>query len=110
VANEHPAALWNWPTRWTIDQNAGDQATPVQAFGAWYTNGAGAPGSNVTQACDFGCNAKCPLFTCPGHHARAGAASSLPGTDTPDGGRLASKTGKRLVAEKPKYFEVDFNS
>jgi hypothetical protein len=63
VANEHPAALWNWPSRWTIDQSAGDQATPVRAFGAWYTKGAGAPGSNVTQECDFGCNAKCPLFT-----------------------------------------------
>lgn len=62
VANEHPAALWNWPSRWGIGSGT-DAVTPEMAFNSWYTKGAGAPGSNVTQACDFGCNARCPLFT-----------------------------------------------
>lgn len=63
VANEHPAALWNWPTRWGIDQPAGNTTTPQLAFGAWYTYGAGTLRSNLTQACAFGCNQKCPLYT-----------------------------------------------
>ena len=65
VANEHPAALWNWPTRWGIDQPNGSTTTPQLAFSAWYTKWAGSPGSNVTQACGFGidCNPKCPLYT-----------------------------------------------
>lgn len=75
VANEHPAALWSWPARWSIiaDSTSIDSApsppspssiiTPERAFAAWYTHGAGAPGSKVTQACDFGCNANCPLYT-----------------------------------------------
>ena len=66
VENEHPAALWNWPARWGVDANTTrgtGVATPELAFAAWYTKGAGAPGSNVTQACDFGCNPKCPLYT-----------------------------------------------
>ena len=64
VANENPAALWNWPSRWGVDQGSSSGTmTPERAFGAWYANGAGAPGANVTQACDFGCNPKCPLFT-----------------------------------------------
>lgn len=57
VANEHPAALWNWPDRWSIGN-----VTPVQAFGAWYTGG-DARLAKVMEGCDFGCNAKCPLFT-----------------------------------------------
>ena len=40
-----------------------DTITPELAFAAWYVTGAGAPGSNVTQPCDFGCNKKCPLYT-----------------------------------------------
>ena len=78
VANEHPAALWSWPARWGVEAEVKlrlghrglgpgpDQlqaVTPELAFAAWYTNGAGAPGSNVTQSCDFGCNPKCPLYT-----------------------------------------------
>jgi len=70
VANEHPAALWDWPARWSIAQggesgstDSGAEVTPQQAFNAWYTKGAGASASNVTQACDFGCNQKCPLYT-----------------------------------------------
>jgi hypothetical protein len=63
VANEHPAALWNWPTRWGIDQPGGNTTTPQLAFRAWYTSGAGALRSNLTQACAFGCNPKCPLYT-----------------------------------------------
>jgi hypothetical protein len=62
IENEHPAALWNWPARWGIDQGTND-ATPELVFSAWYTKSAGTPGSNVTQECDFGCNPKCPLFT-----------------------------------------------
>lgn len=62
VANEHPAALWNWPTRWGVDQHS-NLVTPELAFNSWYTNGVGAPNSNITQNCGFGCNAKCPLFT-----------------------------------------------
>jgi hypothetical protein len=71
VANEHPAALWNWPARWSIGE-----VTPVEVFGAWYTQQVGAwrgeggddvgNASNTSkqiQACDFGCNLKCPLFT-----------------------------------------------
>ena len=61
VANEHPAALWNWPERWGI---AGKGiATPERAFNAWYTAGPGSPGSNVTQTSDFGSNLLCPLYT-----------------------------------------------
>lgn len=67
VANEHPAALWNWPARWGIHpgtaESGDDAVTPELAFAAWYEKGAGAPGSNITQACDFGCNPKCPLYT-----------------------------------------------
>lgn len=68
VANEHPAALWNWPQRWSIIQQQriatnAEEVTPELAFNAWYTKGASAPGSRVIQACDFGCNLKCPLFT-----------------------------------------------
>ena len=61
VANEHPAALWNWPSRWGVEQGSGGVVTPELAFNEWYryTKGAG----NVTQACAFGCNTKCPLFT-----------------------------------------------
>jgi hypothetical protein len=62
VANEHPAALWNWPSRSGIDQGS-NVATPELAFNAWYTKGAGAAGAKVIEACDFGCNSKCPLFT-----------------------------------------------
>ena len=59
VENEHPAALWNWPLRWSIGA-----ATPVAAFGAWY-DGGGGDASRVLQPCDWGaaCNDKCPLFT-----------------------------------------------
>jgi hypothetical protein len=63
VENEHPAALWNWPARWGIAHGGTGDATPELAFSAWYTKGAGTPGSNVTQECDFGCNPRCPLFT-----------------------------------------------
>ena len=57
--------------RWSIGE-----VTPVEAFGAWYTQQVGAwrgegggdvgntsNTSKLTQACDFGCNLKCPLFT-----------------------------------------------
>ena len=66
MENEHPAALWNWPLRWSIGA-----ATPIAAFGAWYAALAdrraatAANASKVLQACDWGpsCNPKCPLFT-----------------------------------------------
>jgi hypothetical protein len=68
VFNEHPAALWEWPSRWSIGA-----FTPRRVFDEWYVTlwGKTSPNSSPTptqlvQGCDFSassCNAKCPLYT-----------------------------------------------
>lgn len=70
VENEHPASLWRWNARWGIDGQ-----TPSDVFGTWYkqqfpeasifsqdAHGT-PPATKVVQACDFGCNELCPLYT-----------------------------------------------
>jgi hypothetical protein len=59
VENEHPAALWNWPARWSI----GD-VTPSAAFNDWYLDRKSKV--SIVQACDWSateCNPKCPMYT-----------------------------------------------
>merc|ERR1712008_257699 len=59
VENEHPAALWQWPLRWSIGN-----VTPRDSFDAWYSSAA-RNDTHLVQMCDWGlsCNPKCPLFT-----------------------------------------------
>lgn len=61
VENEHPAALWDWPLRWSIGNS-----TPQMVFDSWFTAAKPGPQEQLVQACDWSptdCNPKCPLYT-----------------------------------------------